>query len=769
MDHQIKGFEITGDAVLQDQFLPLEDGLTVVYGLNGAGKSRLLKGIRKALLGEGSDIGVFLVVQTKPDAWESDEYPFRHHKFKSATAPPTLRYAIAEMIAGATPELSFRNLEFESVDSLSPKQVEDAINEVFEYRLKSTDSDLEKEIFNGQFFLLRPLGISNGPRWEAWPAYDSARPAAKAHLAIYEKLVAEDNGDARVSDATEHLDLGPIVPPSDSFIFIASGGKRFKPTRFIPFDADELESPLTLGSIMLTPSTPVLDFGLDLIDASSDANIASTELLGSIAMHTARLSMDELARAASPHVLEAHGMPPEQHTRIARVINSYLTEDSVRFYETSGTKPGVEIPVRHFSAQITERVQEYFQSVMGDSPAPTLHLTAPEDRFTRPAAVWEFHTEYPGEPHDWAGPSLPLELGDMSSAEQTWLQLAIADALYWTKREIEHGEVLRSALTIIDEPEAALHRSAESRMAHALIELAMSDPRRIILVATHSPELLDHPRANLIEVKRNTGQLSRDDHAYGAKHPRSTVQPLELNDRDSLHALGLNPSDLLRWTKIFLLVEGHHEQIILEKLFLPRLQKARVEIIPLEGAKNLSKTVDSYALFKFTRAHVVGLVDNLQHQAVQESWDKARELRSTTSEQAAVDHINRTLNSPSGKRGSQDEVGFIRSWLVKALESELDSRLSPHALAQKDILDYLPVKSFVPTATSWNELWEQFAEARKTRPEKTPKQFKKWLAGRGNSKPLNDDTILEAVTALTSVPQEFEQLMKRLEAISSEL
>lgn len=768
MDHHIVGFEVTGDAVLKDQFLPLQEGLTVVYGLNGAGKSRLLKGIRAALSGESTDIGVFAVVQTTPDAWESDEYPFSHPRYISKSYAPTLRYAIAEQVVGTTPDIHFPNDVGDFVHALSENQVSTALDDVFQSRLRSTDSELEQEITRNQLFLLNPLGTRNAPRWEAWPAYDSELPAAKAHLAIYEKLLADNNGNWTANDVVEFLDEGPVLPPRWQ-TFTAMGRRDFLPTRFAPFDAYEEVDPALIRGILLTPSAASLDFGIDLIEPDADPDVSSIELLKYIVGHTSKLAAEEIVNSARPHWLEEIGEPPHPQTRIARAITPHLIAETSRFDQTSGATPGVDIPATHFSDLISERVRQYIKPILKDTPIPVLRLAAAEDRFTRSAAVWEIDTEDPDEPSRWVAPFPPLGLSDMSSAEQKWLCLAIADALYWTKREIERGQVTRPALTFIDEPEAALHRSAESDMAKALTELVANDPRRVMFVATHSPELLDHPSSKLIEIKRNNEALSNEDHQLGAKRPRSTVQPLELKDKESLKALGLNPSDLLRWTKVFLLVEGHHEEIIFEELFRTRLQNARVEVIPLDGAKNLSKTVDSYVLFKYTRAHVIALVDNLQHQMIQESWAEARELGITRSEKEAVDHINHALSSPGANRGSQDEIGFIRSWLVKALESGVDSRLTPHGLGEKDILSYLPVEVFLPTATSWNELWDQHADARKARPDKTPKQFKRWLTAQGNSRPLNDDTILKAVAALDSVPQEFEQLMKRLEAISSEV
>jgi ABC-type hemin transport system ATPase subunit len=54
----IVGFDFSGDEMLRGEMLTLEQGLTVRYGLNGTGKSRLLRGIRGALLGSrGCDLG----------------------------------------------------------------------------------------------------------------------------------------------------------------------------------------------------------------------------------------------------------------------------------------------------------------------------------------------------------------------------------------------------------------------------------------------------------------------------------------------------------------------------------------------------------------------------------------------------------------------------------------------------------------------------------------------------------------------------------------
>jgi hypothetical protein len=62
-DTPIVGFEFTGDPLLEGDFLPLRRGLTVFYGLNGAGKTRLLRGIRAALTGVRTEVGLGVIVK----------------------------------------------------------------------------------------------------------------------------------------------------------------------------------------------------------------------------------------------------------------------------------------------------------------------------------------------------------------------------------------------------------------------------------------------------------------------------------------------------------------------------------------------------------------------------------------------------------------------------------------------------------------------------------------------------------------------------------
>ena len=63
MEHAIVGFELLGDPVLGGEFMAFGDGLNVLYGLNGTGKTRLLTGIRNSLPGIASCVRVGLIAR----------------------------------------------------------------------------------------------------------------------------------------------------------------------------------------------------------------------------------------------------------------------------------------------------------------------------------------------------------------------------------------------------------------------------------------------------------------------------------------------------------------------------------------------------------------------------------------------------------------------------------------------------------------------------------------------------------------------------------
>lgn len=755
--HQIVGFEIASDPMLQPQFLPLDSGLTVFYGLNGSGKTRLISGIRDALLGVSSDVGVFLVCKMSADSWEQDTDPTRRHPQKRVedrggdlVASRSIRFALAEKTIAGIGELETSGVHDNPYHLLSPSQVEHGVREIFSERLVDESSPLAAEITEEKHVLLRPAGTGPAPVWEAWPAFDSLKPAAAQFTKLYEELVEECEGDYLDDSVLEMVQNSPVFPLAWS-AYRTGDGSAFWPTRFGPFDHRE-SFPEEIAGFIVTGS---LDFGLDLVKDSTDPDRDTLAFFDRIVGHVRGESYESLLETASMPI-EEWRLWAQPRARVAHAITEHLSADAAQVYGDGSVDVGIELAVSHYSEVFTHLVRRYFADVLPDSRTPRLEVASHHQRFDRPPLRWVFDAgDHDPTRTTHAPVAMPFEA--MSSAEQKWLARAVADALYWVERDVQSGASLRTALTIFDEPESALHRSAESRVARTLNRMVKDDPRRIVMAATHSPDLLDLHDSNLFEVGWGPQPGSR----------RSHVRRLELGDRQGLEGLGLNPSDLLQRTKVFLLVEGYHEELIFEELFGDRLREARVDVISLDGARNFRGTASSWVLFERTRAHVVGLMDNLESDLIIRAWAEAKELRVTESLEEAKHSILRSFSTLTKMSGNNDEVGFMKTWLIRALENGSEPRLSPHALSSKDILDYLPVKCFVPTAQSWDALWAQHAEARMDRPN-TPRKFKDWVEKVGGVK-IDRQTILAATSALRSVPPEFEQLMKRLETIASEV
>lgn len=245
-------------------------------------------------------------------------------------------------------------------------------------------------------------------------------------------------------------------------------------------------------------------------------------------------------------------------------------------------------------------------------------------------------------------------------------------------------------------------------MANGLERLAINGPQ--ILVATHSPDLIDTRDATLYEVNKSSG--------------RTRVRTLDQPKRASLDRLGLRPSDLLRRTRVFILVEGKHDEVVLRHLCREQLAEARAEIIAIRGGAKLPGTVESQMLFDYTDAHLVAVLDNVESTVVQTVWTQAKERYNADNASSAIEYLTTELR---GRKG--DEYKWISAWLSNSLDRGVHARFEPLGLAARDIIEYLPVDSIVPGSTStWAQLRAEHDAARSTfGPSKDLRDFKIWL------------------------------------------
>lgn len=417
--------------------------------------------------------------------------------------------------------------------------------------------------------------------------------------------------------------------------------------------------------------------------------------------------------------------------------------------------------------EVETQANTIFQGLLQDAPALKLELRAPLQWLIGPAMSWtvEASTQRRFDRFEGWTDRVQVPVSELSTAERRWALISIHRALDLvgegkSEQEVEYPASLlwpppaqrhvKAQLMILDEPEAALHRAAERHMAAGLDLLTTGGSQ--VVVATHSPEILNRQEVTLVHVVRE---------AAG----RTAIHQINsLDIENSVAELGLVPSDLMGIYRIYLLVEGEHDDIVVSTLLADELAQARVKVVPMRGGAKLPSTVESQLLFDMTTAHIVALLDNVAAEDIEQTWQGAQEryLSSATTDEA-IAFLASEFRSRKG-----DEYQWISTWLARALKKGVHERLLPFGLEAPDVIDYLPVEILVPNAgKSWGELR---AEHDALRPQlnkaKGPHDFKSWLA-----KVYGADTsparVRVAAEAVTEVPEDLRRLGYRLREISS--
>jgi hypothetical protein len=222
-----------------------------------------------------------------------------------------------------------------------------------------------------------------------------------------------------------------------------------------------------------------------------------------------------------------------------------------------------------------------------------------------------------------------------------------------------------------------------------------------------------------------------------------------IDPEGALAALGLRPSDLLSGVKTFLLVEGEHDKIVLEGLIGNELLRARCKLLVARGAKNMSDIFTSQFIFKYTDARLVALMDNIDAEMLTTAWAVARKFAS----QGQLVEAHKTLKDALPGKKSSENV-FMREFLAEALTKGDHERVSVWGLIEEDIIRYLPPEPF-GIGSSWTE-------AQKTRTAEDT-NVKEWIK-KLTSKEVSVEMVQTSVNLMTSVPNDFQALLKFLEA-----
>jgi len=686
-DFNLRFAIIRDDLLSSDHAITVGEGLNVVYGLNGAGKTRFLTGIRNAIQGVAG-LGVALLVELPP--------PPQIHDLPSTLTTRFHQTAPLAVVAKALATTGDFDFFAPGAPLVERRMAENVANDVVDRYLSTLvppEGTAHDWSSRHRLFLFVPAGRADAPMWRcsavADPTEEWAISESLAAAALWQEY--DDNYIYGDEDEDGHEEHEQWYRESKRALTLLPEEEATGFLDLRPFQS------LSYG--MVIPPDPIIvtgpvDFGVDLAPEFDTVDAATADYL-----------------------------------------RSRLTDDNEPWREEideGRVDPALEMVASREATTLSDAVTRRLQHALLDGPIAHLDLAVPRDRLFDSPFAWVFTR--PGQ----GAPRVPLAA--LSRAERLWAERSIVEAAW----ELKEGGSGRPRLYLYDEPESALHRAGETHMATSLVERS----KRLgvsIVAATHSPELLDVSSANLLEAKRSA--------------LKSILQPLGAVSREDLAGLGLNPSDLLRLTRVYLAVEGHHDEVLINYFLGERLRRARVEILPLRGGSKLPHTVDSRVLFDHTNAHLVGLLDNVDAEPLHRTWSDAQELAVTGHVAEAKDLILDRIGKASG------EAQYLSAWLTRALDKGLESRLTPFGLSRPDIIEYLPVDKFVAGASSWNSLREQHARELSGK-SGTPRDFKKWLTGRYKVS-FGAEDLLRSADGV-AVPKEFERLAKTVEAIATD-
>lgn len=724
---RVLGIRVSGGPFWQAA-LPIRAGLTVIYGKNGAGKSRLLDVLSAALSGRraglggdylGSDVHIDVLVgegsvpfgpEPADSREEGTEWRSWHTYDQGNPAGPFVKELPA--IYDAILQQGYW--------ALSPLRALPEGQSEWEPRLAATP---------GTSQLLRAL-------FDSEAAFSDARNAslagddepARALSRIWSNRPGDAGSDSQVDWAR---DYGWLPTP----IFSPDHG----PANLVGLPSDALPVPVN-GARRRPTALPVQ--GLRLLTESRGTRTANS---------------------------------------MTREFVRYLRDPSSWFRTNNGwhevEDPGLSMEsLVEWTNALETIARQVYARLLLDAPDIELVLDP------TPVGIAS------GELLRWQALGRPIE--HLSQAQSRWASFAIMIALEQTVQDFglhldgnpdlpfEYGPgdfggiaFPRQTFLLIDEPEAALHRAAEKHTAEGLSWLAGADGMHLV-VATHSPHLLDRPDARVFRLAQSAWPspiASWEGHAPTL--PVSRIQGLGPLERGGLDDLGLEPSDLLRVTRAVLLVEGQHDLVLIPHFLSRTMAPAawqRVLVLPLRGAKKLPGTLTPLSarlLFDYTDAHVVPILDNVDNVRLKEVWESAEIEVAALGPQEARRHLLSRLR-PEPTQGTQRRSSLeneaLAEWMAAALDRGLRPRVTPASLSKADIVLYLPIECFSTSRLKRRGIhsWDELIGIWQAETEEDPRgNWKPW-AQRVLGLDFSDGRLLDAARSLEDVPDDFQILAR---------
>jgi energy-coupling factor transporter ATP-binding protein EcfA2 len=637
----LQGIYIEKYGTIRQQYLELDSGLNVLYGLNGAGKSQILDCVTKTICNDSVFAGLEF------DPWETGNPILASLVFLPGRAGASHRKNSSEWMFGTLPStedilevlLGHGQIGIRAESEPTATVLNLGPNDLGEFE------KIIRETISDGLLALVPVPSRNTfqiiycvkKNSESNTFQDTWRNLREAMTRVHINYQATlEDGRKRNEIWSEELRGQEHNPLRNSFTLFGSlRDPSFNglPTKLNPSLDNEglLHWPMPfvpIASLGFIKSLPVI-----LIDESKDESLE----------------------------------------RLSGWLMSKLHHYSGENYLVKGTLDNDRLV--KFSADLSNSVNRLLQSFMFGLPKANLDLETPDSSMLSLEPTWTFSMN-----------DRRVLFEHLSNVQKRFCRLAIGmyqnlDQMGYTEElEVETEEPDEyPVLLLVDEPESGLNRTSEDFLAQGFANLAGKHVHS--LVASHSPSFLnvDKARINLIEMS-NSG---------------TTIKPLIMPDIRNLSSLGLRPGDLLQMHKVFWLVEGEHELRVFEELFRDELEKYKIKILPLRGVKSLASVADSSMLFEYTNAKILVTVDNLQNAKLNSAWTSAKEMmKNKQPVNKAVGDLRRNLDEKTA------EVRNLLELMSSSIYSGNWDRLEFSSLTKKDLIEY-----FAPKAFNLNSDW----------------------------------------------------------------
>ncbi len=337
--------------------------------------------------------------------------------------------------------------------------------------------------------------------------------------------------------------------------------------------------------------------------------------------------------------------------------------------------------------------------------------------------------------HDDDGNARPIAFEKLSGAQRYWVSAAMQIVAARDHRMV--------TLFLADEPEAGLHE----RAAHRVFSRLATESQNFF-IASHSVSALRQRAASLLHLVHGTGE-------------RIYATAVGIGDDVRLAAerLGTSSFDLLAMKRTLVVVEGAHDEVVVQRLLRMSHQSAladHVLVIPARGVKNVAHVADSAIITDFTEMEILAVVDNGRAELFEHVMSTINHL--TQAGKTAAE-ILREAGLHKLHATATPEERFMIDLIVRATERGLAHRVHIFALPTPDIIDLLPIESF-GLSQSWEALREEFAK------EKPVENFKNWLRKKHKTK-ISVSAVESSFDDLDSLPDPLVRLLREIEIMCS--